>query len=288
MVKNEDIRSGIGDITFNMNSNWFLELAESMGWSLTTDYFADYPDLVAKCPHYDEYSFMKMTEDTIATFFNAYNFTTETETTLDIAIWNYLEAHDDTWFSMFKNFFIYTEDADAILAFWEHFWGAEVGTIIVAENEPASICVNVEKTHKTMNGYMVGVKSAFARSQCRQLWNDWFVDAFVVLVADETITHAEVEVAKGRFSEERTWVDDVMDAMLAAKERGDKDFTLNLPPDVAKGLIEKSKKGGEKAGTTTAKGKTSMSLDSAMDAFSKVADILGMEKKDAEAEAGSK
>ena len=93
---------------------------------------------------------------------------------------------------------------------------------------------------------------------------------------------------RGRFSEERTWVDDVIDAMLAAKERGDKDFTLNLPPDVAKGLIEKSKKGGEKAGTTTAKGKTSMSLDSAMDAFSKVADILGMEKKDAEAEAGSK
>ena len=297
MVKNEDIRGGMGDITFNMNSNWFLDLAEGMGWSLKTEYFDCSPDLLARCATYDEYSFMKTTEDTIATFFNAYNFTTETETTLDIAIWNYLEAHDDTWFSMFKNFFVYTSDADAILAFWEHFWNAKVGTIIVAENEPVSICVNVEKTHKTKNGYMIGVKSALDRSRCRQLWNDWFVDAFVVLVADETITHAEVEAyrvetearagLRGRFSEERTWVDDVIDAMLAAKERGDKDFTLNLPPDVAKGLIEKSKKGGEKAGTTTAKGKTSMSLDSAMDAFSKVADILGMEKKDAEAGSSS-
>jgi len=198
MVKNEDIRSGMGDITFNMNSNWFLELAESMGWSLTTDYFADYPDLLAKCAPYDEYSFMKMTEDTITTFFNdSSNFTTcLDETTLDIAIWNYLEAHDDTWFSMFRNFFIYTEDADAILTFWEHFRVAEVGTIIVAENEPVSICVNVEKIVPTYSGHMVGVKSVFARSQCRQLWNDWFVGAFVVLVADETITHAEVEAYK--------------------------------------------------------------------------------------------
>lgn len=195
MVKNVDIRCGMGDITFNMNSNWFLELVYGMGWSLKTEYFDCYPDLLAKCPHYDEYSFMKMTEDTIATFFNdeVFGGTGFGDTTLDIAIWNYLEEHEDTWFSMFNNFFIYTEDADAILAFWENFKIAEVGTIIVAEDKNFSISVNVEKTHKTMNGYMVGVKSAFARSQCRQLWNDWFVDAFVVLVADETITHAEVE-----------------------------------------------------------------------------------------------
>ena len=194
MVKNVDIRCGMGDITFNMNSNWFHELAESMGWSLKTEYFDCYPDLLARCPHYDEYSFMKMTEDTITTFFNdSQNGIYERDTTLDIAIWNYLEAHDDTWFSMFNNFFIYTEDADAILAFWEHFRIATVGTIIVAENEPANISVNVEMTHKTMNGYMIGVKSALDRSRCRQLWNDWFVDAFVVILADETITHAEVE-----------------------------------------------------------------------------------------------
>ena len=194
MVKNEDIRAGFGDITFNMNISWFLDLAESMGWSLMTDYFCDYPDLVARCAPYDEYSFMKMTEDTISTFFNdSSNFTCLDETTLDTAIWNYLEAHDDTWFSMFKNFFVYTEDADAILAFWEQFWTAKVGTIIVAENEPAYICVNVEKTHKTMNGYKVGVKSALDRSRCRLLWNDWFVDNFTILIADETITQAELE-----------------------------------------------------------------------------------------------
>ena len=153
MVKNVDIRCGMGDITFNMNSNWFHELAESMGWSLKTEYFDCYPDLLARCPHYDEYSFMKMTEDTITTFFNdSQNGIYERDTTLDI-----------------------------------------VGTIIVAENEPVSICVNVEKTHKTKNGFMVGVKSALDRSRCRQLWNDWFVDAFVVILADETITHAEVE-----------------------------------------------------------------------------------------------
>ena len=192
MVKNEDIRGGMGDITFNMNISWFLDLAESMGWSLMTDYFCDYPDLIAKCPSYDEYSFMKATEDTIATFFNdSSNFTCLDETTLDTAIWNYLEAHEDTWFSMFKNFFVYTEDADAILRFWEQFFIAKVGDAFEVEGHGGTMMV--EKTIKTMNGYMVGVKSPLARNTMRQILNDWFVDAFVVIMADETITHADLE-----------------------------------------------------------------------------------------------
>ena len=297
MVKNEDIRAGFGDITFNMNSTWFMDLAESMGWSLMTEYFCDHPDLVAKCAPYDEYSFMKMTEDTITTFFNdSINYTTDDETTLDTTIWNYLEAHDDTWFSMFKNFFVYTEDADNIISFWEQFRTAKVGDIIVAENETWTT-VNTEKTHSNK----VGVKSPVARSELRQTFNDWFVDNFTILIADETITKAELEAHLrerdgevgddwgGTITDEHCWVDDLMNAMRDATKKGDKEFTVNLPPDVAKRLLAKSKKkeyAGEKGGMVSTSGNLKMTADVARECFVKVADALM--KRAEEEQAGSK
>jgi len=297
MVMNNDLRAGMGEVKFNMNVAWFIDLAEGMGWAVNDSCFADHPTLLAKAKTLDSESpndffstpFLTYTENLIGELFTSdLTFAGEDETTLDNAIWNELECNEE-FMEKFKQFFTYSEDATAICEFYDVYEDANIGDIFELELGGFTSYTGDESmisVEKVAHG-RIGVRSLHAKGLLRQKFNDWFVDNFVLIIADDLpISDSEVEeTKKGRFGDERTWVDDVMDAMLAAKERGDKDFTVNLPPDVAKGLIAKSKKGQRAAGTTTASGNTSMSLESAMDAFTKVADILGMEKN---SEAGSK
>lgn len=292
MVMNNDLRAGMGEVKFNMNVAWFIDLAEGQGWVVNDSCFADHPTLLAKAKTLDSESpndffstpFLTYTENLIGELFTSdLNFAGEDETTLDNAIWNELECNEE-FMEKFKQFFTYSDDATAICEFYDVYEDATVGTIFELEGDGFTSYTGDESiisVEKVSHG-RIGVRSLHAKGLLRQKFNDWFVDNFVLIIADdlpigEAIGEAIDETKKGRFSEERTWVDDVMDAMSAAAAKGDKDFKVNLPPDVAKKLIEKSKKGQRAAGTTTASGNTSMSLNSAIDAFKVVADMLGKE-----------
>jgi len=225
--------TAMGKISYELNIRWFMKIAEEEGWVMIDDCFSgeweDY-ELTFGCDgtHGDDHDFWQLCENKITTILENGDIELHGEYAhecLENAVFQ--ELMDDEQFKdEFNKHFISKEHFDWIEEISDKL--SEVGVGGRCGPNPW-----IEKLH---DGRW-GVETLEDKALIRERAGDWFVSQRVVLIADYPHVQAERET-----EENLDWVDAVADALVAAKNRGENSFTVNLPPEIAAKLMSYKKK----------------------------------------------
>ena len=223
----------LGKISFNLNIDWFMKIAEEEGWVMIDDYHLDFPTDITLTfgtnyhgDNFHDHDFWDFCENKIARILEEGTIELHGEYAhecLENAVFSCGLMEDPEFMDEFNKYFISREHFDWIEETTDQMSELNTGDQFqkVGNGE-----VLIEKLH---DGRW-GVRTLEDKAVIREHAGDWFVSQFVVLIADYPHVQAETETAE---EENLDWVDTVADALVAAHGRGENSFTVNLPPDVA-------------------------------------------------------
>jgi len=179
MVHHTDIRAGHGKIIFDMNTSWFIEMADAHGWVMIEECAAEFLDGMPNPEAYatDIANFWKLTETVIGNWM-WHKMAKYQPMTLDEELWEVLE-NDPDWQPKFNNHFITKEQFEWIIHWKDEMSELNIGDILTV-NDYYSSCL-IEKLH---DGRW-GVKTLEDKATIREMAGDWFVSQFVVLIAEQ-------------------------------------------------------------------------------------------------------
>ena len=231
--------SAMGKISFNLNIYWFMKTAEDEGWVMIDDHqdIFDHDLTFGTNYHGDNFQdhpFWQLCENKIATMLEegSINLYGDYERVLENAVFQEL-MEDEQFKDEFNKHFISKEHFDWIEEMGDQMSDLNTGDQLETSGLGLGVpTVLIEKLH---DGRW-GVKSLEDKAVIRDHAGDWFVSQRVVLITDYPHVQAERET-----EENLDWVDAVADALVAAKNRGENSFTVNLPPEIAAKLMSYKK-----------------------------------------------
>lgn len=227
--------TAMGKISYNLNIDWFMKIAEQEGWVMIDDCF-DFHEMTFGVGDYD-HDFWVLCENKITTILEDGEIELHGEYAhecLENAVFSCGLMEDPEFMDEFNKYFISKEHFDWIEETTDQMSELNTGDELATSGLGLGVpTVLIEKLH---DGRW-GVKTLEDKAVIREHAGDWFVNQRVVLIADYPHVQAERET-----EENLDWVDAVADALAAAKDRGENSFTVNLPPDVAAKLMSYKKK----------------------------------------------
>jgi hypothetical protein len=231
----------MGKISFNLNINWFMKIADEEDWVMIDDHqdILDHDLTFGTNYHGDnfhDHPFWELCENKIAIILENGDIELHGEygaECLENAIFQ--ELMEDLQFKdEFNKHFISKEHFNWIEEMSDQMSELNTGDELATSGLGLGVpTVLIEKLH---DGRW-GVKTLEDKAVIRKHAGDWFVSQRVVLITDYPHIQAERET-----EENLDWVDAVADALKAAKDRGENSFTVNLPPEIAAKLMSYKKK----------------------------------------------
>ena len=189
------VSSGIGKISFNLNINWFMKMAEEMDFvliELDAESIGEYENPIVDNP---DHEFWVLCEEKITKVLEeGTSMELEDDYRHECYEWSIFQTilEDPDFQDEFNKYFFTKDQFDYIEEYTDLMAELDTGDII-----KHFICLKYVEVERLHDGRW-GVKSLEDRNLLRLNTGDWFIDQFVVLIADYPHVQAERETAEAR------------------------------------------------------------------------------------------